>query len=101
MTKVFGPSAFLNQFGVRNERVKILYWLERHGGAMTLSDVMSASREPDEVVMHKVVGFLNDGFVRCDFDLNVEELGEMSEFSALKPQRLELTEQGRALLKYA
>lgn len=101
MSKVLGPSAFLNEFGVKNERVKILYWLDRHGGAMTLEDVIDASTEPAMVVMHKVAGFVNDGLVRCEPDLNLEHLGEVSETTRYEPSQVELTDQGRALLKYA
>ena len=101
MSKVVGPSAFLNEFGVRNERVRILHWLARHGGAMTLADVMAASTEPDAVVMHKVAGFVRDGFARCDIDLNVDDLGQVAQTVAHQPPQVALTEQGRALLKYA
>lgn len=57
MAKVVGPSAFLNEFGVKNERVKILHLLDRHGGTMTLSDVIDASAEPALLAMHKVCRF--------------------------------------------
>ena len=101
MPKVVGPSAFLNEFGVRNERVKILYWLARHGGAMTLADLIDASREPETVVIHKLAGFVNDGFVRTNIDLDLEKLGDIATIAHARPSRVELTEQGHALLKYA
>lgn len=101
MPKVVGPSAFLNEFGVRNERVRISHWPARHGGAMALSDVIAASAEPETVVMHKVAGFVRDGFARCDVDLDVEDLGRVGQAAARQPSQVELTEQGRALLKYA
>lgn len=99
MPKVAGPSAFLNEFGVRNERLKILHWLDRHGGVMTLADVINASAEPRTVVMHKVAGFVNDGFIRCDLDL--DDLTEDAQIFAGQPSRVELTDQGRVVLKYA
>ncbi len=104
MPKVVGASAFLNEFGVRNERVRILHWLARHGGAMALADVIAASTEPETVVMHKVASFVRDGFARCDVDLDVEDLGRVGQAAASlasQPSQVELTEQGRALLKYA
>ena len=101
MPKVAGPSAFLNEFGVRNERLKILHWLDRHGGVMTLADVINASAEPRTVVMHKVAGFVNDGFIRCDVDLDLDDLTEDAQIFAGQPSRVELTDQGRVLLKYA
>lgn len=101
MSKVLGPSPFLNEFGVKNERVKILYWLDRHGGMMTLADVINASTEPEMVVVHKVAGFVSDGLVRCEADLSLERLGEVAETFRNEPSPVELTDQGRALLKYA
>ena len=101
MSKVIGPSAFLNEFGVKNERVRILHWLDRHGGAMPLSDVLDASTEPETLVMHKVAGFVNDGFVQCEADLDIEHLSDVCKTVRDKPWQVELTDQGRALLKYA
>ena len=101
VANIVGPSAFLNEFGVKNERVRILHWLDRHGGAMALSDVIDASAEPDLVVMHKVAGFVNDGLVRCDVDLRIDALPEISKSAITGPFQVELTDQGRALLKYA
>ena len=101
MAKVVGPSAFLNEFGVKNERVRILHWLDRHGGTMSLADVVDASAEPVLVVMHKVAGFVDDGLVSCDTDLAIDRLPEVSKTMIEQPSQVELTEQGRALLKYA
>lgn len=70
------------------------------GGAMRLADVIDASMEPDTVVMHKVAGFVRDGFARCDVDLDAEDPGRIGR-TAARPPQVELTEQGRALLKYA
>ena len=103
MSKVLGPSAFLNEFGVKNERVRILYLLDRHGGEMTLGDVIDASAEPQEFVVRKVVGFVDDGLVTCGTDLNIEHLDEHGEagLRSLSSSELELTDRGRTLLKYA
>ena len=100
MSKIVGPSTFLNNFGVRNERIKILYWLDNHGGKMTLSDVIDASIEPDIAVVEKIADFENSGLVQCEPSLPLKDNGSLSDISNSSSEVV-LTEQGRTMLKYA
>ena len=66
-----------------------------------LFDILNASSEPAKIVGRKVAGFMEDGLLRCDPPIEPGNFADPMKICADRPRRVELTEKGRTLLKYA
>ena len=102
MNSILEVSPFLSTLASPSDRrLNLLRWLDRHGGAMTLHDVIDAGIESAPLVRFQVADFVRDGLIVADSVPEGIQLGELDPDQLTENARLELTDSARVLLKYA
>ena len=104
MNRKLAPSAtFINNFGVRNPRHKLLNILKLNGGTMSFEGLMRENTDPHEVTVYTITDFVRDGLIVPESGApsrNDETTDDPAYRLRLKPdQRICLTDSGKLALE--